>query len=69
MAKEGSRFAQPIKKETESELIKTLIEQIGLEKSVELAKNAVINCPDFNVHDAFRIFNPACCGGVSVRDF
>lgn len=46
-----------------------LSEYLALVKSVELSKNALINCADFNIHDAFRIFDVTNGGAIDMRDF
>lgn len=49
--------------------MKSLVGQIELEKSVELAKISLINNPDFNAYDAFRIFDYSQSGCISICDF
>ena len=52
----------------EDELIRTFREYIGLERELENAKIQAASRPDFNVFDAFRIFDVESKGWVSITD-
>ena len=43
--------------EDEDELVRAFREQISLERELENAKISLVQKPDFNVFDAFRIFD------------
>ena len=55
--------------ETEEGLIKLLNELVALDRSLERAKQDVIQRPDFNVYDAFRIFDVDVVGAISESEF
>lgn len=55
--------------ETEEGLIKLLNELVALDRSLERAKQDVIQRPDFNVYDAFRIFDVDGVGSISESEF
>jgi Ca2+-binding EF-hand superfamily protein len=54
--------------EEEDELVRALREQISLEKELENAKISLTQRPDFNLYDAFRIFDIDSKGYVSYTD-
>ena len=62
------RFEGPIQQETEAGVVRMLNEQVSLDKSVEMAKNETVTRPDFNTHDAFRIFDIDNIGSVTALD-
>ena len=62
------RFDHPIKQETEAGVVKMLSEQVNLDKNVEIAKNETCTRPDFNTHDAFRIFDIDNLGSITALD-
>ena len=43
-------------------------EQVHLDKNVEMAKNATVTRPDFNTHDAWRIFDIDNIGSITALD-
>lgn len=63
-----SRRQQPLRLADEDELVRALREQISLERELENAKIALIQAPDFNVFDAFRIFDVDSRGWISLTD-
>ena len=68
------RASSPVRKqpllrlEEEDELVRALREQIALEKELENAKTALAQRPDFNLYDAFRIFDIDAKGYVNFSD-
>jgi hypothetical protein len=54
--------------EDEDELVRSLREQIQIEKELENAKISLATRPDFNLYDAFRIFDVDAKGYVSYTD-
>jgi Ca2+-binding EF-hand superfamily protein len=70
----NSRGASPNRKqpvlrlEEEEELVRALREQISLEKDLENAKISLISRPDFNLFDAFRIFDIDSRGYITLSD-
>jgi len=53
----------------EDELVRALREQISFERELENAKTALIHKPDFNLFDAFRIFDFDSRGYATISDF
>lgn len=49
-------------------MVRALREQISLERELENAKISLIQKPDFNVFDAFRIFDIDSRGWISLSD-
>ena len=49
-------------------MVRMITEQVGLDKNVEIAKNETCTRPDFNTHDAFRIFDVDNIGTVTALD-
>ena len=62
-------YVSPVKLEEDRELVYTLKAKAGLEESLENAKVRLAQCPDFNLYDAFKIFDNAHQGYVSLIDF
>ena len=62
------RFGSPIKQETEIGVVSMLDEQANLDKEVERAKENMASQPDFNVYDAFRMFDIDGRGSVNATD-
>ena len=62
------RFGSPVKEETENGLMKMLVEQLNLDRQVEIKKNDAAAKNDFNMYDAFRIFDIDGVGSVSAND-
>lgn len=54
--------------EEEDELVRALREQISLEKELENAKISLAQRADFNLYDAFRIFDIDARGYISYTD-
>jgi Ca2+-binding EF-hand superfamily protein len=54
--------------EDEDELVRSLREQISLEKEIENAKISLVQRPDFNLFDAFRIFDIDAKGYINFID-
>lgn len=52
----------------EDQLVNGLRDFIALEREVESSKVALTLKPDFNLHDAFRIFDQGHYGAISVAD-
>ena len=52
----------------EDQLVNGLRDFIALEREVESSKVALTLKPDFNLHDAFRIFDQCHYGAISVAD-
>lgn len=63
-----SRRQPPLRLADEDELVRSLREQISLERELENAKIALIQAPDFNLFDAFRIFDIDSRGWISLTD-
>lgn len=64
-----SRGKQPtLRLSDEDELVRAFREQISLERELEQAKVGLIQKPDFNIFDAFRIFDIDSRGWVSLTD-
>lgn len=55
--------------ETEEGLVQMLNEHIALERGLERAKQELIKHADFNLFDAFRIFDVDGVGSVSTKEF
>ena len=66
----GSPFRkQPLLRlEEEDELVRSLREQISLEKEIENAKISLAQRSDFNLFDAFRIFDVDAKGYINYSD-
>jgi Ca2+-binding EF-hand superfamily protein len=68
------RASSPIRKqpllrlEDEDELVRALREQISLEKELENAKINLVQRHDFNLYDAFRIFDIDARGYITYSD-
>jgi Ca2+-binding EF-hand superfamily protein len=60
----GSRYL-----ESEDGLLKILTEHVALERGLERAKQTLINHQDFNMFDAFRIFDVDGKGSISAKEF
>ena len=61
--------AQPLLRvEEEDELVRSLREQISLEKEIENAKISLAQRPDFNLFDAFRILDADAKGYITYTD-
>jgi Ca2+-binding EF-hand superfamily protein len=58
----------PLRLEDEDELVRALREQISLERELENAKIVLVQTPDFNIFDAFRIFDLDSRGWISLSD-
>jgi hypothetical protein len=58
----------PLRLEDEDELVRALREQISLERELENAKITLVQTPDFNIFDAFRIFDLDSRGWISLSD-
>ena len=58
----------PLRLDDEDELVRALREQINLERELENAKITLVQTPDFNVFDAFRIFDMDSRGWISLTD-
>lgn len=58
----------PLRLDDEDELVRALREYINLERELENAKIALVQTPDFNVFDAFRIFDMDSRGWISHSD-
>ena len=71
---EAYKPRSPVKKqpllrlEEEDELVRSLREQISLEKEIENAKISLAQRPDFNLFDAFRIFDVDAKGYITYTD-
>jgi Ca2+-binding EF-hand superfamily protein len=64
-----SRRIQPVLRlEEEDELVRALREHITLEREIENAKIQLAQRPDFNLFDAFRIFDIDSRGWISIGD-
>jgi Ca2+-binding EF-hand superfamily protein len=64
-----SRVSHPLLRlEEEDELVRALREQISFEKELENAKIQLISKADFNLFDAFRIFDIDSRGVISIHD-
>lgn len=55
--------------ESEDGLIKMLNEHIILERGLERAKEVLIQNQDFNLFDAFRIFDIDGVGSITAKEF
>jgi Ca2+-binding EF-hand superfamily protein len=66
----GASFARrsPLRLDVEDELIRSLKEQISLERELESAKIAVVQKPDFNLYDCFRLFDLDSNGYISFSE-
>ncbi len=68
------RASSPIRKqpllrlEEEDELVRALREQISIEKELDNAKISLAQRHDFNLYDAFRIFDIDSRGYISYSD-
>jgi hypothetical protein len=68
------RASSPIRKqpllrlEEEDELVRAMREQISLEKQLEDAKISLVQRPDFNLYDAFRVFDIDAKGYITYSD-
>lgn len=68
------RASSPVRKqpllrlEEEDELVRALREQISLEKEIENAKISLAQRHDFNLYDAFRIFDIDARGYITYTD-
>jgi Ca2+-binding EF-hand superfamily protein len=63
-----SRRQPVLRLEDEDELVRTMREQMSLEKELETAKINLSQKPDFNLFDAFRIFDVDSRGFVTHTD-
>jgi len=63
-----STYKSPLVEEVENETIRALREQITLEKELENAKVRLAMQPDFNLYDAFKIFDTLGLGYVTLND-
>lgn len=52
----------------EDELVRALREYMNLERELENAKISLTQTPDFNIFDAFRIFDMDSRGWISLTD-
>jgi Ca2+-binding EF-hand superfamily protein len=64
----SSAYKSPIKQEIEDETVRTLKEHLNLEKEVESAKVNLAMKPDFNLFDAFKVFDTQSVGYLTVSD-
>ena len=68
------RATSPVRKqpllrlEDEDELVRALREQISLEKELEQAKVSLVQRADFNLYDAFRVFDIDARGYITYSD-
>ena len=58
----------PLRLDDEDELVRALREHINLERELENAKINLVRTSDFNVFDAFRIFDMDSRGWISLTD-
>ena len=58
----------PLRLDDEDELVRALREYINVERELENAKISLTQTPDFNVFDAFRIFDMDSRGWISLTD-
>jgi hypothetical protein len=63
-----ARRQVPLRLDDEDELVRALREQISLERELENAKIQLAQTPDFNILDAFRIFDLDSRGSISITD-
>ena len=49
-------------------IVSMLNEQVGLEREVESAKTSLVNHPDFNTYDCFRMFDIDGRGSLNASD-
>jgi hypothetical protein len=61
-------YVSPIKLEEDRELVYTLKSKAGLEERLESAKCQLASQPDFNLYDAFRIFDDRYKGWMTIAD-
>lgn len=64
----GSRRKSPIKQENEDSFAFNLKRQIDVEHDLERAKERLALCHDFNLFDAFRIFDTPARGYIGFTD-
>ncbi len=64
----GSRRKSPIKQENEDSFAFSLKRQIDTEHDLERAKERLAVCHDFNLFDAFRVFDRQARGYISFID-
>jgi len=63
-----SAYKSPQKQEVETETVLALREQISLERELENAKQNLAKQPDFNLFDAFRVFDTPSMGYVTLSE-
>ena len=65
----NGRFMSPIKNESECEIVAAIMESVELERFLEHAKNDCAGKLDFNIADAFRVFDLNHRGFITATEF
>jgi len=65
----ADRFSGSRRFESEDGLIKILNKHVALERGLERAKEILIQHQDFNLFDAFRIFDVDGVGSITAKEF
>jgi len=63
------RFGGAFQRESVTQILHFLTETIQIERNIEHSRHDIIIKPDFNICDAFRMFDTRECGYLSLYEF